>query len=286
MLYANDSLLLESTNRAKGKLEIGYQQIQEKTRLHSLYQQEPLRALFPTNTATGVMETILINMTGGIAGGDQHSVNIHMGMHAAGLITTQSAEKIYRSLGRESELSLRLSLDPGSWLEWIPQETILFNEAKLRRLNQIHTSRTSRLMSGEILIFGRTAHAERILSGLMHDHREVYRDNHLIWVDALHLEEDFGDVLNHPAAFNGARAYAIFIYVSDDSSHYLDCAREVLNEINFIHSAATCVSKEILVVRWLGANAMQLRLAYGSFWRKFRFIVAGLPEQLPTLWDG
>lgn len=284
MNVAND-LLLESTNRSRGKLKIVYQLIQKKTQLHSLYQQEPLRALFPTHTSSGVMDTVLINTTGGIAGGDHHAISIHMGEKTEGLITTQAAEKIYRSLGLDSEINLSLFLDPESWLEWIPQETILFNNARLRRQSCIHTSSTSRLMAGEILILGRTAHNERIKAGLLHDHREIYRDGKLIWVDALHLEDEIEDVLNHPASFNKACAYAIFNYVSDDSDQYLSYARDLLNEIGVIAAAATCVSSKILVVRWLGYDAMQLRSVFGWFWRKFRAMIAGLPEQLPTLWD-
>lgn len=241
--------------------------------MHSLYQHEPLHSFFPGIGAGEVAQAILINTTGGIAGGDHLNIDIVMGEQAHAHVTTQAAEKIYRSLGAESRITTQLTLASGSWLEWMPQETIFFNQARLRRQNDIYTMCGSQLMAGEILIWGRIAHAERVSHGLLHDLRSIYRENRLIWVDALHMQDDLASILQNPAAFNNAVAYAVFFYVGDDASQYLATARDLLSKLD-VSAAATCVCAEVLVVRFLSDNAMRLRANYVWFWHNFRATIS------------
>jgi urease accessory protein len=268
-----------------GAAELAFRRGECGTRLARLYQRAPLRALFPADDESGVTTSVLLVTSGGLVGGDRLDVRVAAEESAAVLVTTQAAEKVYRSLGDDCRVEVALSAEPGSWLEWLPQETILFEGARLDRVTRIEHAPGARVLAGEMLVFGRRAYGESLTHGRFRDAWEVRRQGRLIWADALAATGDLAAVLAAPACFAGAAAVATVVYVGAGLDDVLTFARDltagaVAGEMAM---AATCVAG-VLVCRWLGRDARALRAAFGRFWAAFRRRVGGLPPVLPRVW--
>ncbi len=257
---------------------------QGRTALASLFQHDPLRVLFPTPPLGELTSAVLVTTSGGLVGGDEIKVRIAAGEGAAVLASPQAAEKVYRSAGADCRIDMRLEAGPDAWLEWLPQETIVFDGARLRRRTVVEAAPGAHVLAGEMLALGRAARGERLSCGLLRDAWEVRRGGRLAWAEALHVEDDMADVLAHPAGLGGAVACATAVYVADDAGARLDAARALLEDAgNGVQSAATVVNG-VLVARWIATEGAALRRAYGAFWAGFRREVAGLPARLPRLW--
>lgn len=254
------------------------------TRLRDLYQSDPCRVLFPRPAAGAPFEGVVVTTSGGIVGGDRISISIEAGADSTATVTTQAAEKIYRSAGPDARMTIGLSAGRGSLLEWMPQETILFDGARLRRTTEIDAAPGSRLLCGEIVVFGRRARGERFSRGFLHDGWRITEGGRLIWADALHLSGRIDAVMDRPSAFDGAAALATLIYRADDAVCRLDDVRRILqNSGDGCLAAATCLGS-LLVMRFLGADAAAVRGAVTDYWTGFRTTVLGLPGNLPRVW--
>lgn len=268
----------------RGRAEIVFATRGEETRLASLFQHDPLRVLFPSPPPGDLLTAALVTTSGGLVGGDELTIRVAAGAGARAQVSSQAAEKIYRSAGDDCRIDMTLDAGPESWLEWLPQETIVFDGARFRRRTVIDAAPGARVLAGEILVFGRTAMGETLRSGLVRDAWEVRRDERLVWADALHLDGDLAGPLVHPAGLDSATATATAVYVGDDGPGLLEPVRDLLDDCDAGVRAAASVINDILVVRWIAAEALALRRAFGGFWAAFRQRAAGLPDRLPRLW--
>lgn len=256
------------------------------TRLAHLYQQAPLRVLFPTSDGCGLAQAVLLTTSGGLVGGDRLDVRVSAGDGAAALVTPQAAEKVYRSTGADCRIAVRLAAGAGSWLEWLPQETILFDSARLDRTTIIEAAEGARVLAGEMLVFGRRARGETLLRGRLREAWRVYRAGRLVWADALRAEGALAAVLAGPACLAGAAAAATAIYAGDAAGDALVLARDLTASIGIGEmTAAATVVAGLLVVRWLAQDARLLRCAFGRFWAAMRAALGGWPAVLPRVWS-
>jgi urease accessory protein len=157
-----------------------------QTRLKDLYQSDPCRVLFPRPAEGAAFEGVVVTTSGGIVGGDRIAVDITAEDGSTATITTQAAEKIYRSAGPESHITVQITVGENATLEWMPQGTILFDGARLRRMTSINAMPGSRLLCGECIVFGRRARGEKFTTGFLHDGWRLTENDRLIWADALH----------------------------------------------------------------------------------------------------
>ena len=155
--------------RMHGIAEVAFRGSPDGTRLAGLYHRAPLRVLFPAPPEPGLATAVLVTTSGGLAGGDRLEARVETQEGAAAQITGQAAEKVYRSLGDDCRVDVHLVAGPGSWLEWLPQETIVFDGARLDRRTRIDRPPGGRVLAGEILVFGRAAHGERLRRGAVRD---------------------------------------------------------------------------------------------------------------------
>lgn len=271
---------------ASGRAEVEFEKTGGCTRLARLYQSDPLRILFPDVGAGEPATGTLVTTSGGLVGGDDLTIRVRCGAGAEARIVGQAAEKLYRSTGRDVCIDMALTAEAGGWLEWLPQETIIFDAARLRRRTVLEVAPGARLLAGEIIVLGRTAMGERVTGGLVHEAWDVRRDGRLVWADAVHLDADLPATLAANAGLNGAHAFASIVYVGDDAAEALAVARALLPDGR--DPAGLCVGAtnidDVLVVRWLDRDARRLRDAYGRFWSGFRHRLAALPAEMPRLW--
>ena len=255
------------------------------TAIAGLFHAQPLRVLFPYTERGDIFQAAIACVSGGLVGGDRLDIAVTLEDGAQACLIGQAAEKIYRSLGPDCEVETELRAGNGAWLEYLPQETILFDAARLRRRTQVFLGEASRFLGGSIVVFGRTAHSEKLRHGLLHDAWEVRRsDGRLKWKDALHMDGDFEALLANPATFGGASAYGSLIYAGGDAAQYLTAVRETLPGSATLRSGATSF-RDLLIVRFLGSNTLELRGAFAAVWKHLRATAAGLPPVLPRLWS-
>lgn len=271
-----------------GAAEIGFARRNGATRLVHLYERDPLRVLFPWPEAGEPPLAAIVTTSGGLVGGDQIDAAVRVDDGAAAHVTASAAEKVYRSLGATTEINQSLTVGAGASLEFLPPETILFDGARLRRKTVINLASTGGFLGGGIVIFGRRARGERFTRGLLHEVWEVQRDGDLVWGDALHLEGDIAAIIDDRACFDRAAGFAMLMMAPTvrDPCEFVDSSRAVqAASASPDLRAGTTVVGNLLVARWLAADAMLLRRAYADLACHLRAAAMGLPARLPRLWD-
>lgn len=271
--------------RANGALTLrfGIEQGDGATRLADLYQSDPCRALLPSPDPGEPVTAVLITTAGGLTGGDKLKLSVTVEQGAAALCTPQAAEKIYRSPD-DSAAALALSLDVAAdaTLEWLPQEMILFDGARLHRRIAVSVAAGSRLLAGDITVFGRIARGERFSTGSLFDRWQVRRDGRLLWTDATRLEGNTIAALDHPAGFAGAVAQAVILYQGPDASGARDRLRELPDHESGCEWGATVIDG-LLLLRLLDSDAARLRRQFARLWSALRPGL-GLRPAMPRLW--
>ncbi len=242
--------------RAMGGLRARFVARDGSTALADLNERGGYRMGLPSTFATHA-EAIQVNTGGGVIGGDQLVFDVHAERGADVVYTTQSAERIYRSLGPAAEIDVRMTLEPGSRLDWLPQQTILYSGARLKRRFEIDLAGDSRLLLVEALTFGRTDSGEVLGHGLIHDVWRVRRDHQLIYADALRLDGDIARLLARPAISSGDRAAGLLLYVAPDAADRLDVVRLALDAAECDHGASA--RGGVLIVRFLGPDPAGVR---------------------------
>ena len=246
-----------------------------------LYQHDPCRVLFPRSEPGHPPTAVLLTTSGGLTGGDRLRLAFAAREGAAVTITAQAAEKIYRAL--DDDCRIDIEIDVGrAWLEWLPQETILFDGAKLSRRTIVRTTSESRFLAAEMLVFGRIARGERLAAGFLHDAWRIQRDGRLVWADALRLDGDVAAALARPAAFDGAQAVATAIYAGADAAAQLERARALLEPAE--SRAAATVVNGILLARFVGRDAAAVRRDLIQYLCGLRQAAGGWPPRLPRVW--
>jgi len=268
-----------------GVARIGFVARDKHSRLATLYQQAPLRVLFPRAPAGDPPHAVLVTTSGGLVAGDRLEVEIETGRDARALVTTQAAEKVYRSTGAAAQVTVALRAGSGSWLEWCPQETILFDRARLRRHTALQLGPGARLLAGDILVFGRRAHGERLRTGSLRDAWQVRSGDRLVWADALRLEGDIEGRLTAPFGFAGATAYASLVYAGADAAAWRDTLRELVGGGDTDQRAGVTCLPGLLLARWLDKDAARLRACFSRAWTGLRHAAAGLPATAPATWN-
>src|ERR1700735_3685246 len=119
-----------AANRAQGTVTFDVHQVEGVTRRRHLHESGSLRVRFPSPEAEG-LSAVFVNTAGGIAGGDRFDIEISAGEGSRLAVTTAAAEKVYRAAGPAARLNIALKAAAGSHLAWLPQETILFDQAKM-----------------------------------------------------------------------------------------------------------------------------------------------------------
>ena len=267
-----------------GKIRLTLTAENGKTRLEELYHAQPLRVLFPLPSRGDIFQAAIACVSGGMVGGDRLETRIELKRGARALVIGQAAEKIYRSLGPDCVIENDLAVGPDAWLEFLPQETILFDQARLRRRASVTLARGARFLGGDIVVFGRKARGEILARGLLHDGWE-FRDGagRLTWKDALHLDGDLQKSLSSPAAFDGAAAFGTLIYAGADAPTHLAAMREIAETLEGMRAGVTQF-RDLLIARLIARDALALRKGFSLLWSSLRARAGGLPPQLPRLW--
>ena len=266
--------------RGDGAAEVAFARGPRGTALARLYQRAPCRVLFPAGP--GDPEAVVVTISGGLAGGDRIALDLAAEAGAAACITTQSMEKVYRALDAPCRVDVAARVATGAALAWLPQETILFDGARMVRRSAVEVAAGGRFLGCEAVVLGRRARGERFTRGLLHESWRIRRDGRLAWADALRLDGDVAATIAGPSGFAAAEALATAVYVGDDAAGHLPLARRIAEDEG-LRGGASLVNG-VLLARLLGAAAA-VRAVLVRLLAALRATALGGPAALPRVWQ-
>ena len=155
--------------RAQGSGRLVVSGSENAARIVDVFERAPIRIMFPRNIHGAMEEAVVVDTAGGIAGGDRLEIAVTALTNASILVTSQAAEKVYRALNEPARITTRLKALEGAKLAWLPQETILFDQARISRRIDIELAEEASLLLCEIVVFGRAAMGERMRHGSIVD---------------------------------------------------------------------------------------------------------------------
>jgi urease accessory protein len=205
-----------AANRAQGAVKFDVQEVEGVTRRRHLHESGSLRVRFPSPEADG-LSAVFVNTAGGIAGGDRFDIDIAAGEGSRLAVTTAAAEKIYRAQGPAAQLNIALAV-AAAHLAWLPQETILFDGARVSRRIDIDLAETASLLLCEIVVFGRTAMGERMLHGEFTDRWRLRRGGRLVLAETIRLDGAIGEKLAKRAIAKAGVAIGTALIVPGDEA--------------------------------------------------------------------
>jgi urease accessory protein len=216
-----------SLQRAFGQLAVSIRRRGETSVLDDLRQVGCLKARFPRGDSPDWLNIVMLNTSGGIAGGDVLEQRFTVGLGARATIAGQAAERFYRALTGSggSSVRTRITVAPGGAAEWLPQETILFDGCSVRRCMTAELSADAWFVGVESLVFGRAAMGEIVQRASVHDLIEIRRDDRLLLHDAIRLDGEVAAALSRTAVADGARTLATVVHVASDAESMLDSVR-------------------------------------------------------------
>jgi urease accessory protein len=239
--------------------------------------------MFPRSGGSAVEEAVLINTAGGIAGGDRLECNVKALANASIAVTSQAAEKVYRALSEPAHITTKLKACDAAKLAWLPQETIVFNSARLRRETEIELSSGAELLALEWLVLGRAAHGEEMVCGHITDSWRVKKDGRLIWADSLRLTDKVFPYLRRKALLSNYKAIGTLIYFGPHLDTRLELLRDIAPSLG-CQCAATLVGG-LVIVRFATQVSSDLRQALRSFLQQFNRELGPGPFRVPKMWS-
>lgn len=203
-------------------------------------------------------EAILVNIAGGLAGGDRVTSEIVAGEGASLAVSSAAAERIYRSAGETTRIAASLTVAAGAGVVWLPQETILHDGARLDRRVVIDLAAGARLVFGEMLFFGRRASGEGFGRGYLRESWRVRRAGRLVLADETRLGGDFSTDILRAAALGGHVAMATLLFAEANAGEHLEALRALLPDGPDIECGASDLGGLVLI-RFAASNAARLR---------------------------
>ncbi|WP_415714889.1 urease accessory protein UreD [Roseibium sp.] len=264
--------------RVDGVARIRFARSGGKTRLDDLFQSGAAKIRLPR--VYGAPPTaVLLNTAGGLTGGDRLGYDIDVESDAHAIVTSQTAERAYRSSDGTANVRVTLQAGQASTLEWLPQETILFDRSRLKRTVTADLHATARLMLLETVVLGRTAMGEQVNSVFFKDSWRIRHDGNLVFADDIRLDGNPAEILAGPATGNGKHVFATFADCVPDAEDRLNFARSCLEGIpENTTRAATSAWNGMLVARFVSSDSRDLRTTLMSFLTRYR------AAELPRVW--
>ena len=266
-----DGVTPSKLQRARGRIDLHLC----GSKIERLYQSGSARLMLP-KTYGEMTEAVMLNTSGGIAGGDVLDIKVRA-QNCALVATTQTAERLYRSSTAPAQISIDLVANSAAKLHWLPQETIIFDGAEAARTIQLDMTADSRCLLAETVVLGRQAMGEQIKDCHFTDNWRLYRDGVLFHAESLRLSGRADEILAAPAAGNGARLLSTIFYAGRDTEHIASTLVPVIGAC--LSSCAASYWEDKLVIRLVSPHAPSARTDINN-------ILSTLRQQpMPRVWQ-
>jgi urease accessory protein len=245
------------------------------------WHQGPLRVqkhLYPEGT--DVCQHIIVHPPGGIAGGDRLDIAVTLQEDAHVLLTSPGAAKWYRGFGRGSAQNVQLTVGEGATLEWLPQETILFDGAEVSIGNRIDLAADARLISMDVVCLGRQAAGERFLTGAWRQRSEIWRAGRLIWHEQCALEGG-SRLLDSAVGMGGDCVVGCLVWAGEPLPQEVTAACRQIAATGRL----TCSQlPDIWIARYLGGSIEDAHAALRAVWTLIRPATLSRAAVHPRIW--
>ncbi len=273
-IEASNASAVFAANRARGTVRFDVRIEDGVTRRGDLHESGSLRVRFPSPEGEG-LSAVLVNTAGGVAGGDRFDIGVAADEGARLTLTTAAAEKVYRATGAAAQLDISLKVAAGAHLAWLPQETILFDRARIARRIDIELAETASLLLCEIVVFGRAAMGERMRLGEFVDRWRMRRGGRLVFAETVRLDGEIDDKLSRPAVARGGVAIGTALIVPGDEA-LVERIREASE--SFGGEVGISAWNGFAMARFCAQDAMRLRADMMAV------LGRAAPARLPRLW--
>ena len=241
------------------------------------------RPFYPEGPA--VCHSVVLHTAGGIVGGDRLSLNFQLEPNAIALITTAAASKVYRSNALQSHQSIQAQVAADAYLEWLPQETIVFNSAIYRQDLRVELAPGARWLGWEITRFGRSARGERFLQGEWRSHTEVWQQGNPLWIDRQWLPGS-EEILNSPHGLAGQPVIASLSWVGQAvTPEIVKKVRMLWTSTERQGEAGVTRLTAGLLCRYRGSSTAEVRNWFTDVWQLLRLSLVGQPSCPPRGWQ-
>lgn len=266
-----------------GKLHLIYADRQNSTQLIYNHQQAPLkvqRPFYPEGEK--VCHSVMLHTAGGVVGGDRLSAHLHLQPNSQVVITTAAASKIYRSNGLQARQSIDIRVDSGGTLEWLPQETILFNGGIYRQDLRVELATGASFLGWEITRFGRSARGEKFYSGEWRSHTEIWQQGVPLWIDRQYLPGS-DDVFHSPHGLNGKPIAGSLVWVGGV------VAAEIVEKARSLWTGEGKIGVTLLehgfLCRYRGDSTSEVRNWFTAVWQMLRVGFLQRSSCVPRVWQ-
>ncbi|MHB1540076.1 MAG: urease accessory protein UreD [Steroidobacteraceae bacterium] len=227
--------------------------------LADLYQEGCLKARFPRTPPGAPVSVVLLNSAGGVVPGDRLDQVLTLEAGTEASVVSAGAERFYRGLRGDAPAQVRttITLGAGATLEWLPQESILFDATALDRTLAIDMEEDARLLAVEALLFGRAAMGEALHRIQLVDRLRIRRAGRLVWQDAVRLSGDAAALMQHPATGGGAAAVAGIVFTAPEATARLEALRNAMAAAGY-DAGVTC-RDGVLFARLVARDGAVLR---------------------------
>lgn len=287
-------MLLEEKHQSwHGNLNLAYTYHQGETKIIRNQVQAPLkvqRPFYPEGKE--ICHSVILHTAGGVVGGDSLSMNFELEPDAKTLITTATAGKIYRSSGLEATQNINIKIAKCAYLEWLPQENIVFNGAIYRQNLRVELEPEASFLLWEITRFGRTARGERFVSGEWRSHVEIWQQGIPLWIDRQLLKGE--EMLTSPHGLGGYPVVASLAWVGQPvTAEIVEKTRLLWQNTPFSdegksgqiqHSAGVTRLTNGLLCRYRGSSTAEARSLFIAVWQLLRLELRDRAICLPRVW--
>ncbi len=264
-----------AANRATGHIALSVASVGGVSRRARVHEAGSLRVRFPRAHDARTLDAVIVNTAGGMTGGDRFDLDIEVGAGARLAVSTAAAEKVYRSLGPDTNVGVRLTVGGGAALAWLPQETILFDRTRLCRCIDVELAADAGLLLAEAIVFGRAAMGETVRFGTAFDRWRVRVGGALIFAETTRLDGAIAQRLACPAVAAGAAAVASVLKIPGNDK-----------SAAAVRDMRARFAGEVGVSTWNGLVLARLVAADGAALRHdlIAVLTAWSSRPLPRLW--
>lgn len=255
----------------QGKINLVYEYNESKTKVKSAYHQSPFklqRAFYPEGDS--ICHSVILHTAGGIVGGDILTQNIHLLPNSKVFITTPAATKIYRTQEKKAFQNIVIKLENDTYLEYLPQESIVFNECQYQQKMTVELGDNSTWLAWEIMRFGRTARGETFTQGQWLNYTEVWHNHQPLWIDRQSLQGES----NLFFAINGLAGKSVIgnltLISTGNQKEVIGEIRELINRQFSDLIVGVTTLQQGLLCRYHGDSISEAKTCLTAIWQLLR----------------
>lgn len=241
------------------------------------------KALYPESEK--ICHAVIVHPPGGIAGGDQLQLIANIEANAHALLTTPGAGKWYKANGCDAAQHLQFAIQEGALLEWLPQEAILFNAARVRTHTRVDLAADAKFAGWEIMCFGRRAAGEKFAQGHLRQSVEIWRGDEMLWNEKANVDAN-SRAMYSAAGLRERTINAVFLVAAGAiPEHVIEACREIVPRNSQDNLFGVTALPEIVAARFVGDNAEHARDYFENLWKVLRPWYANTAMQRPRIWS-